>query len=195
MTTKTMRNYSQISDARQEEEVEEHPFMRLLMGEACRRGDTQATVASYLGVNEELLTQWSRREVSAGAAGREVHQKLASYLGFPTALVMVMSGSVGLGDFAWPSKDSMTERLAHGIKRLQAEHYMRAFVPTELAAADPAVQLFVTFLFHELEGGAPRTGNIYRWLSAFQKVASGNPEGSAEVEALEKQAKLRKSIF
>lgn len=174
---------------------DEQPLLRALVAEATRRGDTLAELAKALGVTYERLAQWRRGDAEISRATRSVHEKAAKYLGLPTVLILVMSGLAGLSDFVWPDKDSLRDRVTREIERLRQDPYIGAFVPAELAGAEPAVKLFVTFLFHELESGAGPGRSSARWLHALHQAAAGNVEGQLKLDVLRKQSLDSPSIF
>lgn len=174
---------------------DEQPLLRLLVAEATRRGDTLAELAKILGVTYERLAQWRRGAAQISKAARSVHEKAGSYLGLPTVLILVMSGFTELGDFVWPQKESLRNRVGREIERMRQDPYLGAFVPTELTNAEPAIKLFVTFLFHELESGVGHGQAAYRWLSALQLASAGNRDGQLELQKLREAALGSRSIF
>lgn len=174
---------------------DEQPLLRALVAEATRRGDTLAELARALGVTYERLAQWRRGDAEISRATRAVHVRAATYLGLPTVLILVMSGLAGISDFVWPDKDSLRDRVTHEIERLRQDPYMGAFVPSELANAEPAVKLFVTFLFHELESGAGRHQSTYRWLNALHLASAGHHDAQLELQRLREESLRSQGIF
>lgn len=130
---------------------DEQPLLRALVTEATRRGDSLAGLAKKLGVTYERLAQWRRGDAAISKANRSVQEKAAQYLGLPTILILVMGGLGELKDFVWPHQDSLKDRVGRELERLRQDPYLGAFVPNELLGAEPAIKLFVMFLFHELE--------------------------------------------
>ena len=70
-----------------------------------------------------------------------MYELAGQYLGIPTVMVMVMAGKIGLMQFVWPDAAPLKDRVGFELKRLQQDPYLGAFVPAELSAASPAVQL------------------------------------------------------
>lgn len=167
---------------------DEQPLLRLLVAEATRRGDTLAELAKVLGVTYERLAQWRRGAAQISKSTRSVHQKAASYLGLPTVLILVLSGMTELSDFVWPQRESLRTRLGREIERMRQDPYLGAFVPKELASAEPAIKLFVTFMFHELESGPRQAQSAYHWLSALHLASAGNRDGQLELQKLREAA-------
>jgi hypothetical protein len=64
-----------------------------------------------------------------------------------------------------------------------------------LAVAAPSVKLFVTFLFHELDGGRAQGQPNYRWLTALHQAASGSAHGQSELQALRQLATQNQPFF
>jgi len=174
---------------------DEQPLLRILVAEATKRGETLASLAKTLGVTYERLAQWRRNEALISNAHRNVHAKAAQYLGLPTVLVLMLAGTVGLPEFVWPGDGSLNVRVNRELERLRQEPFLGPFVPRELASAAPAIKLFVTFLFHELDGSPARGRPTYNWLTALHQAAIGNVDGQLELEALRKQATGNQAIF
>ena len=106
-----------------------------------------------------------------------------------------MAGFVGLDDFVWPAKDPLKDRTGRELERMRQDPYLGPFVPRELAAASPAVKLFATFMFHELDEDRASGKSSSRWLHALHQAAAANVEGQLELEVLRKQSLDSPSIF
>ncbi|WP_114971143.1 hypothetical protein [Rhodoferax ferrireducens] len=171
------------------------PLVRALVVEAARRGDTLAELAKQLGVTYVRLAQWRRQEADIGKAHASVHELAGQYLGIPTVLVLVMAKKVGLLQLVWPATASLTERIGREMEKLRQNPFFGAFVPAELAAASPALQLFVVFLVHEIEGRGANEASNYRWLRALHQAAAGDLHGQTELDELRKQSSERAGIF
>ncbi|OOG58056.1 LysM peptidoglycan-binding domain-containing protein [Polaromonas sp. C04] len=174
---------------------DEQPLLRALVAEAARRGDTLAGLAKALGVSYERLAQWRRNVSAIRNAHGFVHENAARYLGVPTVLVLVLAGVVCLEQFVWPQKGPVSERVTRDLERLRQHPFIGPFVPPELAAATPPVQLFVAFLFHELGGDTSRGEPTYRWLTALHQAALGNVEAQGELDALRSGAAQGQKLF
>jgi hypothetical protein len=174
---------------------DEQPLLKVLVAEATKRGESLASLAKSLGVTYVRLAQWRRNEANIANAHRGVHEKAAQYLGVPTVLVLMLAGTVGLQEFVWPGEDSLKVRVGRELERLRQDPYLGPFVPRELAAASPAVKLFVTFLFHELDGGRAQGQPGYRWLTALHQAAIGNAHGQSELQTLRQQATESQAFF
>jgi hypothetical protein len=174
---------------------DEQPLLKVLVAEATKRGETLASLAKALGVTYERLAQWRRNDALISNAHRSVHENAAQYLGVPTVLVLMFAGTVGLQEFVWPAEDSLKARVGRELERLRQDPYLGPFVPRELAAASPAVKLFVTFLFHELDGGRAQGQPSYRWLKALHEAAIGSAQAQSELEILRTQATASRALF
>lgn len=162
--------------------TDEQPLLRALITAAARKGDTLAQLAKELGVTYERLAQWRRGEGSIATARRSVHESAAFYLGMPVALVLVMAGQIGVGDFVWPARAPLRQRISSGIERLKGHPHFGAFVPSELNVAPEPVKLFVLFICHELEGAGGLDQDRYRWLAALHRSALDPSQRSASRE-------------
>lgn len=170
----------------------EQPLLRLLVAEANRRGDSLTKLAKTLGVSYARLAQWGRDEALITNAHQTVQEKAAEYLGLPPVLIRTFS--INLKEFVWPERGSLNDRVRHELEILRQDPYIGPFMPIELAAAAPAVQLFVAFLFHELSGGSERKP-AHQWLNALHRAAVGNVEADRELQMLRRQAKENPRVF
>lgn len=173
----------------------EQPLLRVLVAEATRRGDTLVALAQVLGVTYARLAQWRRNEAVIGASQRVVFERAAAYLGLPNVLVLVLAGVINLEHFVWPKKGTISERVARELARLRQDSFLGPFVPQELETAEPGVQLFVAFLFHELSADAHRGAPSYRWLSSLHQAAIGNAQAQVELEALRTRSSQEAGLF
>ena len=153
---------------------DEQALLRALVAQATLRGETLGGLAKALGVSYERLAQWRRGEADIRNAQTSVHVKAGQYLGMPTVLIMVLAGIISLEQFVWPAKDSLPQRLAQELERLREHPFLGPFVPSELTSAEPAVKLFVAFLFHELSGGPEGAMPNFRWLNALHQASAVN---------------------
>lgn len=158
---------------------DEQALLRALVAQAGRRGDTLSVLARALGVSYERLSQWRRGYADIRSAQASVHVRAGQYLGLPTVLILVLAGVINLEQFVWPAKDALPLRLAQELERLRQHPFLGPFVPPELTRAEPAVKLFVAFLFHELSGGPEGAVPSFRWLNALHQASAGNASSGA----------------
>jgi hypothetical protein len=174
---------------------DEQPLLRVLVFEATRRGETLAALAKHLGVTYERIAQWRRKESHISNAHRHVHESAARYLGWPTVLVLAMAGTVGINDFVWPGLGSLEVRVAQDLARLRQDPFLGGFVPAELAAASPAVKLFVAFMFRQLTTPAGNEKQSYQWIRALHLAAIGNTDAQAQLNEFRQTAVQQSRIF
>lgn len=174
---------------------DEQTLLRLLVAQATRRGDTLVKLAKALGVTYERLAQWRRQEADISRAHRSVLEKAALYLGLPVVLVLTLAGSMSLADFVWPSRESLSERVARDLERMRQDPFLAAFVPAALATAEPAVQLLVAFLYRELNGEGVQRASNYRWVVALNQAALGHAHGQQTLEALQNEVTTASPLF
>ena len=163
----------------QQENKDEQALLRALVAQATRRGETLGGLAKVLGVSYERLAQWRRGEGDIRNAQMSVHARAGQFLGLPTVLILALAGVISLEQFVWPAKDSLPQRLAQELERLREHPFLGPFVPPELTSADPAVKLFVAFLFHELSGGPDGAMPSFRWLNALHQASAVNAGSGA----------------
>ena len=179
----------------QQESKDEQALLRALVAQATRRGETLGGLAKALGVSYERLAQWRRGEADIRSAQTSVHVRAGQYLGLPTVLVLVLAGVISLEQFVWPAKDTMPQRLAQELERLRQHPFLGPFVPSELTSADPAVKLFVAFLFHELSGGPQGAMPNFRWLNALHQASVANAGTGASGEPLPQRTGPNNGLF
>lgn len=169
--------------ARERRRGDEQPLVRALLAQATRRGHTLVELAQHLGVSYERLSQWRRNVVGISRANESVYQNAARYLGIPTVLAMVLAQKIHIQQFVWPGGTSIAERVAHELERLRQDPFLGGFVPSELADAAPSVQLFVVFLYRQLEGQGSQEGVGYEWLQGLTRLAAGGDQPGDEGDA------------
>lgn len=158
---------------------DEQALLRALVAQATRRGETLGGLAKALGVSYERLAQWRRGDADIRSAQASMHIRAGQYLGLPTVLILVLAGVISLEQFVWPAKDALPQRLAQELERLRQHPFLGPFVPPELTSAEPAVKLFVAFLFHELSGGPEGNMPSFRWLNALHQASAGKASSGA----------------
>ena len=174
---------------------EVQPLLQVLVWEATRRGETLAKLAQHLGVTYEHFAQWRRNESQICNAHRNVHEKAARYLGWPTVLVLTMAGTVSLKDFVWPDADTVETRVTRELERLRQDPYFGSFVPSELELAAPAVRLFVTFLYRQIVIDPEREKSGYAWVRFMRNAAAGDVDSQLDLQGPRQTGPNAKSIF
>ncbi len=170
MTQKNRTSGDADADKKSGGEPREQALLKALVAQAAKRGETLAGLAKILGVSYERLAQWRRGDADIRTANARVHRRAGHYLGLPPVVVLVMAGVVNLEDFVWPATEALPKRLARELERLRQDPFLGPFVPAKLTVADPEVQLFVAFLFHELAGEPVQVVPNHRWLNALHQV-------------------------
>ena len=195
MTTKLGKRRVRKKPITTEKPEVEQPLLRSLIAEANRRGDTIEQLARALGVSYGRLAQWRRNESAIAGAQVSVHESAARYLGVPTVIILVLAGVVTLGQFVWPQRGGVSERVGRELARLRRDPLLGPFVPAELGSSAPEVQLFVAFLFHELGGDGARGEHTYRWFTSLHSAALGHAEAQAEIEALRTKVRQERKFL
>jgi hypothetical protein len=170
MTQKNRTSGDADADTKSGGEPREQALLKSLVAQAAKRGETLAGLAKILGVSYERLAQWRRGDADIRTASASVHRRAGAYLGLPTVVVLVLAGVVNLEHFVWPATEALPKRLARELERLRQHPFLGPFVPAKLTDADPEVQLFVAFLFHEFSGEPAQVVPNHRWLNALHQV-------------------------
>jgi len=161
------------------------PLVAALISTAIRRGHRLGQLAKELGVTYERLAQWRRRPKEMASASADVYERAAMYLGVPTALAMVMGGQIRLNHLVWPTTAPLADRVTRALERLRNDSFLGGFVPEGLLSATPDVQLFVLFLYEQINGQGAISGMGLPWANALHQVVTsdwasgGNSEGAA----------------
>ncbi len=164
--------------------IDDHPLLRVLIAEAARRGDTLTLLARHLGVSYVRLAQWRRKESDIANASRPVVEAAGAYLGIPTAYVLCMTGVIGLNDFVFPGKESLSDSVNLELRRMRDDPYFAGFAPDALLVADPEIQQFVAFLYRELSGTVGRVRRPDDWFRSMHLAALGDAKAAAELASL-----------
>jgi transcriptional regulator with XRE-family HTH domain len=171
------------------------PLLRALLAQAEQRRDTRHMLAQKLGVTYSRLSQWRRREGDFASASLEVMEKAASYLGIPTILALVMGGRIGLEQFSWPAKQSLSVRIGLELERMRLDPFLGPFMPVDLAAASESLQLFVVFLYHQLASPPGTEERNFRWLRTLHQAAQGDLQARVDLETLRTQSADKNGTF
>lgn len=150
------------------------PLIASLLAAASRRGHKLTELAKELGVTYERFAQWRRRPEEIASAGDAVYERAAQYLGLPVALTMVLGKKIELEHFVWPATATLADRLDREIALLRKDQFLGGFVPKELTEASPPVQLFVAFLYAQLQATEEKQGMGLPWFRALHQAVAGD---------------------
>lgn len=154
--------------------VDTQPLIAALLAAASRRGHKLTELAKELGVTYERLAQWRRRPEEIASAGDDVYERAAQYLGLPVALTMVLGRKIELEHFVWPAAATLADRLDREMALLRQDQFLGGFVPKELTEASPPVQLFIAFLYAQLQATAAKQGMGLPWVRALHQAVAGD---------------------
>ena len=188
MPTKTNSKLRKARGGAAPPSTDKHPLMRVLIGQATKRGESLATLAKQLGVSYVRLAQWRRGEADISNSRRNVLEAAARYLNVPTLLVLCMAGIIKLSDLSLPDFDRKSAQMARDLERMKLDPYFSCLIPEALASADSSVQQFVFLLWLEVSGeSAADLDRIYRWMRTVELAATGHEEAQKELALIESQ--------
>lgn len=154
--------------------VDTQPLIAALLATASRRGHKLTELARELGVTYERLAQWRRRPEDVASAGDSVYEHAARYLGLPAVLTMVLGGKIGLEHFVWPEAATLVDRLHREMSLIRQDRFIGGFAPRELTEASPPVQLFIAFLYAQLQTSEVSQGMGLPWIRALHQTVAGD---------------------
>ena len=144
--------------------------MRALVEQGSRREVKMTSLQKPLGVSYERVAQCRRVYADIRHARTSVRENAARYLA-RLVLVLVLDGTVRLEQSVWPGADPLQTRLE--LERLRQHPFLGGFVPPRLECAEPAVNLFVAFLFHELNARSAGQATSSHCPSALHQLTVG----------------------
>ena len=165
-----------------------------LCDEARRRGQELQAMAREVGVTYGYINQLRSGLRLTENISQGFSEGCARYLGVPTIVVKIISGSIRVSDFAFPneSEDQLIDR---AVRIIQDDPQVRASVPGELISLPLDARKALVAMYVEKSGrdllGLRALPEMVRWLqraavlhaeSEFEALA-GHKDTSAGSEA------------
>lgn len=157
------------------------PLLGWLIDEAQLRGHLLNEMASALGVTYGYINQLRNGIRKVSHISNEFARSCANYLGVPTVVVKLVSGSISLSDFAWPAvdEDMVVER---AFQRMLSDPNVRPSLPRNAHKLPVPAKRAMVMMYAEITGvdifGARQLPNIVHWLQRAAIVHDGH-EGQA----------------
>ena len=167
------------------------PRLGWLMDEAQLRGQLLNEMASALGVTYGYINQLRNGIRKVSHISNEFARSCANYLGVPTVVVKLVSGSISLSDFAWPAvdEDMVVER---AFQRMLSDPNVRPSLPRNAHKLPVPAKRAMVMMYADITGvdifGARQLPDIVHWLQRAAIVHDGH-EGQAM------EAKFRRQLI
>lgn len=157
------------------------PLLGWLMDEAQLRGQLLNEMAAALGVTYGYINQLRNGIRKVSHISNEFARSCANYLGVPTVVVKLVSGSISLSDFAWPAvdEDMVVER---AFQRMLSDPNVRPSLPRNAHKLPVPAKRAMVMMYADITGvdifGARQLPDIVHWLQRAAIVHDGH-EGQA----------------
>ncbi len=167
------------------------PLLGWLMDEAHLRGQLLNEMAAALGVTYGYINQLRNGIRKVSHISNEFARSCANYLGVPTVVVKLVSGSISLSDFAWPAvdEDMVVER---AFQRMLSDPNVRPSLPRNAHKLPVPAKRAMVMMYADITGvdifGARQLPDIVHWLQRAAIVHDGH-EGQAM------EAKFRRQLI
>ena len=167
------------------------PLLGWLMDEAQLRGQLLNEMASALGVTYGYINQLRNGIRKVSHISNEFARSCANYLGVPTVVVKLVSGSISLSDFAWPAvdEDMVVER---AFQRMLSDPNVRPSLPRNAHKLPIPAKRAMVMMYADITGvdifGVRQLPDIVHWLQRAAIVHDGH-----EWQAVE--AKLNRQLM
>ena len=167
------------------------PLLGWLMDEAQLRGQLLNEMAAALGVTYGYINQLRNGIRKVSHISNEFARSCANYLGVPTVVVKLVSGSISLSDFAWPAvdEDMVVER---AFQRMLSDPNVRPSLPRNAHKLPVPAKRVMVMMYADITGvdifGARQLPDIVHWLQRAAIIHDGH-EGQAM------EAKFRRQLI
>ena len=167
------------------------PLLGWLIDEAQLRGQLLNEMAAALGVTYGYINQLRNGIRKVSHISNEFARSCANYLGVPTVVVKLVSGSISLSDFAWPAvdEDMVVER---AFQRMLSDPNVRPSLPRNAHKLPIPAKRAMVMMYADITGvdifGVRQLPDIVHWLQRAAIVHDGH-EGQAM------EAKLRRQLM
>jgi len=143
------------------------PLVSWLLDEAHRRQQTYRDMATDLQVTYGYINQLRSGLRSVENISHEFARACALYLGVPTIVIKLVSGSIRMSDFAWPSL-SEEEVIERAYRRMASDPSVKPSLPEQHEVLNHAAKKALVMMYSDASGadllGARQLPDIVHWL-------------------------------
>lgn len=162
------------------------PLVSWLLDEAHRRQQTYRDMATDLQVTYGYINQLRSGLRSVENISHEFARACALYLGVPTIVIKLISGSIRMSDFAWPSL-SEEEVIDRAYRRMVSDPSVKPSLPEQPEALNHAAKKALVMMYSDASGvdllGARQLPDMVHWLQRAAVLRDAR-EGDAAQEQL-----------
>ena len=157
------------------------PLLGWLIDEAQLRGQLLSEMATDLHVTYGYINQLRNGIRKVSNISNEFARSCANYLGVPTVVVKLVSGSISLSDFAWPAldEDMVVER---AFQCMLTDPNVRPSLPRHAQKLPVAAKRAMVMMYADITGvdlfGVRQLPDIVHWLQRAAILHDGH-EGQA----------------
>ena len=161
------------------------PLLGWLIDEAQLRGHLLNEMASALGVTYGYINQLRNGIRKVSHISNEFARSCANYLGVPTVVVKLVSGSISLSDFAWPAvdEDMVVER---AFQRMLSDPNVRPSLPRNAHKLPIPAKRAMVMMYADITGvdifGVRQLPDIVHWLQRAAIVHDGHEWQAVETK-------------
>jgi transcriptional regulator with XRE-family HTH domain len=143
------------------------PLVGWLFDEARRRRHDYKKMARAIGVTFGYIRQLQTGARSVSQISQDFAEGCASYLGVPTVVVKIVSGSLSIRDFASKGTNER-EVIERAVRQMQDDVHVRQAIPVNLSELSLEAKKAVALLYAEISGtdvfGLSKIPEMVRWL-------------------------------
>jgi hypothetical protein len=162
------------------------PLVSWLLDEAHRRQQTYRDMAYDLQVTYGYINQLRSGLRSVENISHEFAKACALYLGVPTIVIKLISGSIRMSDFAWPSL-SEEEVIDRAYRRMASDPSVKPALPAQSDVLNHAAKKALVMMYSDATGvdllGVRQMPDIVHWLQRAAVIRDGR-EGDAMREQI-----------
>jgi hypothetical protein len=158
------------------------PLVQWLIDEARRRRMDLIIMAREVGVTYGYIAQLRAGIRKSSQISHDFASACALFLGVPTIVVLLVSGSITMRDFAVRAE---TEEQAadRALRRMQDDPHLRASVPVDLSQLNAEGKKALTLLYADTSGqdifGVRQLPDVVRWLQRAAELHDENEFAAA----------------
>lgn len=161
------------------------PLLSWLLDEALRRNQTYRDMATDLQVTYGYINQLRTGIRKVEHISHEFARSCALYLGVPTIVIKLLSGSIRMSDFAWPTitEEEVVDR---AYRRVSSDPSVKPALPARPDALNHEAKKALVMMYADASGvdllGVRQLPDMVHWLQRAAVIRDGR-----EADAVQNQ--------